>query len=405
LLTPGGLAVSSTKSQLRPSESGGRRRGRAAGHRSPGSAACCRPPSTWRPRTRSGDPRLHPLRGAAAAVSSRSPARSASAARNAGRGGPPLGGGVSRRVVANRPWAWSPALGARPELPRLLAGESGVAPLPPTAAVAEPVRASVRGSFDPPGHPHRRLRSLLQPSGASPWPCCRPRLDGDRRAGFFHCGGRRRGYRGPVALGRSLQMRACFGSVSTTPSGIYVRRWRARSGRTERFSRALRRTGWRLVVRSLIVKGPAHAALCGIAIRHGIRGPNGQLATARPPAGKAVDAGRRGGAPGGEVEVAVAGGSDCLLQRTDSSHSLRERRLPGRRPRPGRSPPRGGSLPSQRRGHTAAFWPPKPNEAGERDRDRRRPRLAGDVVEVALRVPGSPGEGGRQHAALQGENG
>jgi len=195
---------------------------------------------------------------------------------------------------------------------RLLAGESGVAPLAGPRQRGLPVHFElpVQG-FDPRrAVRNRMLRKLLQPSGAFAVAAAGEALSD---AG--------------LADADLADAGLWFGSVSyDLPSSIYVPALRASFGPDERFSfERFGRQGVALVDPLLIVKGLPNAALCGIAIEHGIQGPNANFANGATAGLEAVIAAAEA-VRWGEVEVAVAGGSDCLLQPEHLiEHTLRQR--------------------------------------------------------------------------------
>lgn len=219
---------------------------------------------------------------------------------------------------------------------RLLAGESGVAPLAGTRQRGLPVhfQLPVQG-FDPRRSVRNRmLRKLLQPSGAFAVAAAGEALADAGLAGAGLAGGPR-GDEEEAADPRLAAAGLFFGSVSyDVPSRIYVPALRASFGPDERFSfERFGRQGVALVDPLLIVKGLPNAALCGIAIEHGIQGPNANFANGAVAGLEAVIAAAEA-VRWGEAEVAVAGGSDCLLQPEHLiEHTLRERFWTGESPR------------------------------------------------------------------------
>jgi 3-oxoacyl-[acyl-carrier-protein] synthase II len=240
---------------------------------------------------------------------------------------------------------------------RLLAGEAGVAPLCGRRWRGLPVHFQVPvPDFDPRhGIRDRMLRKLLQPSGAYAVVAAGEALadagltaarDRDATGGGDRAviGGRDHGLagapdpgpagaRGPdsILAGAALY----FGSVSyELPSDIYVPALRAACDAGGEFSfERFGRHGTALVDPLLIVKGLPNAALCGIAIEHGIQGPNANFAGGAVGGLQAVAAAaaaiRRG-----DAELALAGGADSLLQPEHLiDHALRGRLWPGEAPR------------------------------------------------------------------------
>jgi 3-oxoacyl-(acyl-carrier-protein) synthase len=238
---------------------------------------------------------------------------------------------LSRRVVATGVGVVSCLGTTAPEhFRRLLVGESGVAPLTGSRGRGLPVHFElpVQG-FDPRrAIRNRMLRKLLQPSGAYAVAAAGEAL---ADAGLASTG------RGEEEGGdpRMAAAGLFFGSVSyDLPSRLYVPALRASFGPDERFSfERFGRQGVALVDPLLIVKGLPNAALCGIAIEHGIQGPNANFANGAVAGLEAVIA-AAAAVRRGEVEVAVAGGSDCLLQPEHLiEHTLRERLWTGEAPR------------------------------------------------------------------------
>lgn len=224
---------------------------------------------------------------------------------------------------------------AAAHLRRLLAGESGVAPLTGSRRRGLPVHFEmpVQGFEARRAIRNRTLRKLLQPSGAFAVAAAGEAL---ADAGLIdpELAGAGRGEEeaaDPRLAGAGLY----FGSVSyDVPSRIYVPALRASFGPDERFQfERFGRQGVALVDPLLIVKGLPNAALCGIAIEHGIQGPNANFANGAAAGLEAVIAAAEA-VRWGEVEVAVAGGSDCLLQPEHLiEHTLRGRLWTGEAPR------------------------------------------------------------------------
>ncbi len=178
---------------------------------------------------------------------------------------------------------------------------------------------------------NRMLRKLLQPSGAyavaaagealadAGLPARPPRAEGGEGSAA-----------GPLAAAALY-----FGSVSyDLPSRLYVPALRASLDAAGRFDFARFGTqGIGLVDPLLIVKGLPNAALCGIAIEHGIEGPNANFANGAV-AGLEAIAAAAAAIRRGDAEIALAGGADSLLQPEHwIEHHLRGRLWPGEVPR------------------------------------------------------------------------
>jgi 3-oxoacyl-[acyl-carrier-protein] synthase II len=207
--------------------------------------------------------------------------------------------GVPRVVATGLGVVSALAVGAGPHFRRLLAGEAGIGPLdgPRRRGIPVHFEAAVPG-FDPrQAIGNRMLRKLLRPSGAFAVAAASEAL-GDA------------GLPAPLA-----EAGLYLGSVSyDMPGRIYVPALKASFGPDGRFSFArFGEHGVPLVDPLLIVKGLPNAALCAVAIEHGIRGANANFAGG-PAAGLAAVAAAAAAIRRGDTEIALAGGADSLRE-------------------------------------------------------------------------------------------
>lgn len=237
-------------------------------------------------------------------------------------------------VVATGLGVVSPlGLDAAEHFRRLDAGEAGVAPLAGARRRGIPLhfQAAVCG-FDPRrAVANRMLRKLLQPSGAYAVAAAGAAL---ADAGL-PAGRALQAEEGGAGDPRLARAALYFGSVSyDLPSRLYVPALRASLDGDGRFRFArFGAQGVALVDPLLIVKGLPNAALCGIAIEHGIAGPNANFANGGV-AGLEAVAFAAAAIRRGEAEIALAGGADSLLQPEHwIEHHLRGRLWEGEAPR------------------------------------------------------------------------
>lgn len=191
-------------------------------------------------------------------------------------------------------------------LHQLEAGTSGVGlwdgPEPRGTGVA--FACAVRGFRPRKLIANRMLRKLLQPSGAYAVVAAGEAL---AAAGL--------GGDDPEAVERRHGAGLWLGSPSwDLPSAMFAPALRASFDRDEQFSfERYGRHAMNLVDPLLIVKGLPNAALCGIAIEHGICGPNANVANG-PVGGLQALLAAAAAIRRGEVTVAIAGGADSLLR-------------------------------------------------------------------------------------------
>lgn len=208
----------------------------------------------------------------------------------------------ARRVLVTGLGVVSP-LGPRlePHLHALFAGATAIAPIAGDLARDLPfVRAATVRGFDPRATvEHRLLRKVMQPSGAFAVAAAREALA-------------MAGLQGDDTARAACGLYLGSGSFELPPE--FFRPALLASARDGRLDLArFVDVGMAALDPLLIVKGLPNAALCGVSIEHGLRGPNANLVSGGAGGVQAVAA-AAAAIRCGDADLALAGGADALVQ-------------------------------------------------------------------------------------------